>query len=48
VTPDETILPTAEDLAAGRDPVLSRAAALCGVSIDAETAGGYFPFVWID
>ncbi len=46
VVPDEVLLPTAEDLAAGRDPVLSRAASLCGIEITPETAGGYFPFVW--
>ncbi len=46
VVPDEVLLPTADDLVAGRDPVLSRAAALCGVTIDPKKAGGYFPFEW--
>ncbi len=46
VVPDEVLLPTAEDLAAGRDPVLSHAASLCGAEITPETAGGYFPFEW--
>jgi carboxyl-terminal processing protease len=46
VTPDEVILPTPEDLAAGRDPVLSRAAALCGVSLTPEAAGAMFPVEW--
>jgi C-terminal processing protease CtpA/Prc len=46
VVPDEVLLPTAEDLAAGRDPVLARAASLCGVDIDSKTAGGYFPVLW--
>jgi len=46
VAPDELLLPTAEDLAAGRDPVLARAASLCGAEITPETAGGYFPFEW--
>jgi len=43
VTPDEIVLPTGADLAAKRDPVLSRAASLMGVTIDAEKAGSLFP-----
>lgn len=41
VTPDQLILPTAEDLASGRDPALARAAAL-----DPEAAGKLFPTKW--
>jgi len=47
VTPDETILPTGADLAAGRDPVLARAAQLVGVKLDAAEAGKMFPFEWM-
>jgi carboxyl-terminal processing protease len=46
VTPDELLLPTAEDLANNRDPVLSRAAAICGVTLDPERAGALFPIEW--
>jgi C-terminal processing protease CtpA/Prc len=46
VTPDEVILPSAADLAAGRDPVLSRAATLAGVEMDAAKAGKLFPLEW--
>jgi C-terminal processing protease CtpA/Prc len=46
VTPDEVALPTAEDLAAKRDPVLTRAAALVGVKLEPEKAGGLFPLEW--
>jgi carboxyl-terminal processing protease len=46
VTPDEILLPTADDLASGRDPVMSRAASLCGVTLDATTAGSLFPIEW--
>lgn len=46
VTPDERSLPTGKDLAARRDPVLSHAAALANLKIDAEKAGTLFPFEW--
>jgi C-terminal processing protease CtpA/Prc len=46
VTPDEVLLPTAEDLASNRDPVMSRAASLCGVNLDAARAGSLFPIEW--
>ena len=46
VTPDEVMLPTGADLAARRDPVLTRAAALAGVQLDPEKAGALFPIDW--
>ncbi len=46
VTPDEIVLPTASDLAARLDPVLSRAAAMAGVKIDPKEAGAMFPIEW--
>ena len=46
VTPDVMSLPTAADLAAKRDPVLARAAALAGVKLDPEKAGTMFPVEW--
>jgi len=46
VTPDELLIPTTEDLAAGRDPVLSRAATLAGLKIESEKAGQMFPVEW--
>ncbi len=46
VTPDELILPTAEDLAAGRDPVMVRAFELAGGKIDPVEAGKFFPYYW--
>ena len=46
VTPDEVMLPTAADLAAGRDPVLAHAAELAGLSLSPEKAGALFPIEW--
>jgi carboxyl-terminal processing protease len=46
VVPDELLLPTPADLAAGRDPVLARAAALAGLELDAAAAGQLFPVEW--
>lgn len=46
VTPDELLLPTAADLAAKRDSVLSRAAGLVGIKLDPEKAGSIFPVEW--
>lgn len=46
VTPDELLLPTAADLAAQRDPVLARAAALVGLEMSPEKAGSLFPVQW--
>ena len=46
VVPDEGLVPTQEDLAAGRDPVLARAATLLGATLDSAAAGKLFPLVW--
>jgi len=46
VTPDEVVLPSAADLAAGRDPVLAYAAGRLGAKLTPEDAGKMFPFEW--
>lgn len=46
VTPDELLLPSPADMAAGRDPVLARAIAVLGGSLDPVAAGAMFPTVW--
>ena len=42
VEPDETILPTPADLAAGRDPVLAHAIELAGGTLTPDEAGRLF------
>jgi C-terminal processing protease CtpA/Prc len=42
VTPDLLLLPTQEDLAARRDPVLAQVAGMLGISLDPVKAGGLF------
>ena len=46
VIPDELVIPTAEDLAKLRDPVLAKAIELAGGSVSADEAGKYFHYKW--
>lgn len=46
VIPDEPIVPTGADLAAGRDPVMAKAVELSGGKISAEEAGSFYKYYW--
>ncbi len=46
VTPDEMVLPTAQELSAKLDPALARAAKIVGITLDPKKAGTLFPVVW--
>lgn len=46
VTPDEALVPSAQDVADGRDPVLAHAAEVLGAKISPEEAGKAFPYEW--
>lgn len=46
VVPDEVMLPSAADLAAGKDPVLAHAAELPGAKLDPIAAAKLFPYEW--
>lgn len=46
VTPDLALIPTAQDLASGRDPVLARAVRMVGLDLTPEQAGKFFPIEW--
>jgi carboxyl-terminal processing protease len=47
VAPDELLMPKGTDLAAGRDPILARAAAVLGVELKPEEAGAFFPILHV-
>ena len=46
VIPDERIIPTGEDLAKQRDPVLAKAIELAGGNVSADDAGKFFQYKW--
>ena len=46
VTPDELLLPTAEDMNLNYDSVLAHAASLAGIKLDPKKAGELFPVEW--
>jgi carboxyl-terminal processing protease len=48
VAPDQIVLPTGPDLAAGSDPVLTRAVLLAGGLLSPVEAGKLFPYKWGD
>jgi C-terminal processing protease CtpA/Prc len=46
VAPDKLMIPTPQEMAAGKDPVLSYAASLVGMKLDPIEAGKMFPQEW--
>ncbi|HSL52787.1 MAG TPA: S41 family peptidase [Pyrinomonadaceae bacterium] len=46
VSPEEILLPNAEDIRSQKDSVLSRAVAMAGGTLDPAEAGKLFPFKW--
>jgi carboxyl-terminal processing protease len=46
VSPDELLLPTAQDMSLNLDPVMTRAASLVGIQLDPKKAGELFPIEW--
>jgi C-terminal processing protease CtpA/Prc len=46
VTPDDVVLPTADDLRDGRDPALARAVTSLGGALTPADAGRLFPIEW--
>jgi len=46
VKPDVILLPSAQDMAMQRDPVLSQAASSLGIKIEPDKAGRIFPIEW--
>ena len=46
VTPNEVLIPSAEALAKGEDPVLANAAEQLGLTLDPAGAGKLFPYEW--
>ena len=46
VTPDEIVLPNADDMVSGRDPLLAHAAQTLGVKLSPEDAGKAFLYEW--
>ena len=47
VLPDEVVLPSARDMAAGRDPALAYAANLLKFNLSPEKAASLFPIEWL-
>lgn len=46
VVPDTLVLPTAQEMSMGHDPVLAYAASLVGIALDSKKAGELFPGKW--
>ncbi|HKG59291.1 MAG TPA: S41 family peptidase [Pyrinomonadaceae bacterium] len=46
VTPDELLLPMAQDMRLNHDPVMTYAASLVGIKLDPQKAGELFPVQW--